>query len=119
MFNETLRIERIARTQGGRYYCKAENGVGVPAIKSIRVDVQCELRLREVLTPHPHPSQSVPLQERAPGTLRDRDGVDREVASRGRAGRKRPLFWEWPAVCYPSALYLLYSHATLLSWTLI
>lgn len=44
MFNETLRIERIARTQGGRYYCKAENGVGVPAIKSIRVDVQCELR---------------------------------------------------------------------------
>lgn len=45
MFNETLRIERIARTQGGRYYCKAENGVGVPAIKSIRVDVQCELAL--------------------------------------------------------------------------
>lgn len=44
VFNETLRIERIARTQGGRYYCKAENGVGVPAIKSIRVDVQCELR---------------------------------------------------------------------------
>lgn len=43
VFNETLRIERIARTQGGRYYCKAENGVGVPAIKSIRVDVQCEL----------------------------------------------------------------------------
>lgn len=45
VFNETLRIERIARTQGGRYYCKAENGVGVPAIKSIRVDVQCELGL--------------------------------------------------------------------------
>lgn len=45
VFNETLRIERIARTQGGRYYCKAENGVGVPAIKSIRVDVQCELAL--------------------------------------------------------------------------
>ncbi|KFO26993.1 MAM domain-containing glycosylphosphatidylinositol anchor protein 1 [Fukomys damarensis] len=40
VFNETLRIEHIARTQGGRYYCKAENGVGVPAIKSIRVDVQ-------------------------------------------------------------------------------
>uniref|UniRef100_A0A8C9KVD2 MAM domain containing glycosylphosphatidylinositol anchor 1 n=1 Tax=Phocoena sinus TaxID=42100 RepID=A0A8C9KVD2_PHOSS len=40
VFNETLRIERIVRTQGGRYYCKAENGVGVPAIKSIRVDVQ-------------------------------------------------------------------------------
>lgn len=49
MFNETLRIERIARTQGGRYYCKAENGVGVPAIKSIRVDVQCESRSYETL----------------------------------------------------------------------
>lgn len=63
MFNETLRIERIARTQGGRYYCKAENGVGVPAIKSIRVDVQCELApLLSILaspcnTSHtPHPS---------------------------------------------------------------
>lgn len=51
VFNETLRIERIARTQGGRYYCKAENGVGVPAIKSIRVDVQCELRSLEDLDP--------------------------------------------------------------------
>ncbi|XP_078503495.1 MAM domain-containing glycosylphosphatidylinositol anchor protein 1 [Lissotriton helveticus] len=40
IFNETLRIEKIHRLQGGRYYCKAENGVGVPAIKSIRVDVQ-------------------------------------------------------------------------------
>ena len=32
----------MSSAQGGRYYCKAENGVGVPAIKSIRVDVQCE-----------------------------------------------------------------------------
>nr|KAF6462469.1 MAM domain containing glycosylphosphatidylinositol anchor 1 [Molossus molossus] len=40
VFNETLRIERMARKQGGSYYCKAENSVGVPAIKSIRVDVQ-------------------------------------------------------------------------------
>ncbi|XP_061115646.1 MAM domain-containing glycosylphosphatidylinositol anchor protein 1 [Conger conger] len=40
VFNVTLRIERIQRVQGGRYYCKAENGVGVAAIKSIRVDVQ-------------------------------------------------------------------------------
>uniref|UniRef100_A0A8B9N535 Ig-like domain-containing protein n=1 Tax=Accipiter nisus TaxID=211598 RepID=A0A8B9N535_9AVES len=40
VLNETLRIEKIQRLQGGRYYCKAENGVGVPAIKSIRVDVQ-------------------------------------------------------------------------------
>lgn len=42
VLNETLRIEKIQRLQGGRYYCKAENGVGVPAIKSIRVDVQCK-----------------------------------------------------------------------------
>ncbi|KAF5901426.1 MAM domain-containing glycosylphosphatidylinositol anchor protein 1-like, partial [Clarias magur] len=40
IFNETLRIDNIQRVQGGRYYCKAENGVGVAAIKSIRVDVQ-------------------------------------------------------------------------------
>uniref|UniRef100_A0A4W5N6X5 MAM domain containing glycosylphosphatidylinositol anchor 2 n=1 Tax=Hucho hucho TaxID=62062 RepID=A0A4W5N6X5_9TELE len=39
VFNETLRITRIQRLQGGRYYCKAENGLGSPAIKSIRVDV--------------------------------------------------------------------------------
>uniref|UniRef100_A0A6Q2XM62 MAM domain containing glycosylphosphatidylinositol anchor 2a n=1 Tax=Esox lucius TaxID=8010 RepID=A0A6Q2XM62_ESOLU len=39
VFNETLRITRIQRHQGGRYYCKAENGLGSPAIKSIRVDV--------------------------------------------------------------------------------
>ncbi|XP_043916261.1 MAM domain-containing glycosylphosphatidylinositol anchor protein 1 [Protopterus annectens] len=40
IFNETFRIEKIQRTQGGRYYCKAENVVGRPVIKSIRVDVQ-------------------------------------------------------------------------------
>ncbi|XP_049446916.1 MAM domain-containing glycosylphosphatidylinositol anchor protein 2-like [Epinephelus fuscoguttatus] len=39
VFNETLHIAEILRTQGGRYYCKAENGLGSPAIKSIRVDV--------------------------------------------------------------------------------
>lgn len=42
IYNETLRIEGIERAQGGRYYCKADNGVGVAAIKSIRVDVQCK-----------------------------------------------------------------------------
>ena len=42
VFNETLHIAKILRTQGGRYYCKAENGLGSPAIKSIRVDVYCE-----------------------------------------------------------------------------
>ncbi|XP_014065463.1 MAM domain-containing glycosylphosphatidylinositol anchor protein 1 [Salmo salar] len=40
IYNETLIIEGIQRVQGGRYYCKADNGVGVAAIKSIRVDVQ-------------------------------------------------------------------------------
>ncbi|XP_063079427.1 MAM domain-containing glycosylphosphatidylinositol anchor protein 2-like [Engraulis encrasicolus] len=39
VFNETLHIAQIQRHQGGRYYCKAENGLGSPAIKSIRVDV--------------------------------------------------------------------------------
>ncbi|XP_053553644.1 MAM domain-containing glycosylphosphatidylinositol anchor protein 2 [Bombina bombina] len=39
VFNDTLRIVNIQRHQGGRYYCKAENGLGSPAIKSIRVDV--------------------------------------------------------------------------------
>ncbi|XP_042189083.1 MAM domain-containing glycosylphosphatidylinositol anchor protein 1 [Callorhinchus milii] len=40
VFNETLRIASIGRLQGGRYYCKADNGVSGPVIKSIRVDVQ-------------------------------------------------------------------------------
>uniref|UniRef100_A0A672HKD1 MAM domain containing glycosylphosphatidylinositol anchor 2a n=1 Tax=Salarias fasciatus TaxID=181472 RepID=A0A672HKD1_SALFA len=39
LHNETLKIEKITRHQGGRYYCKAENGLGSPAIRSIRVDV--------------------------------------------------------------------------------
>uniref|UniRef100_A0A096MIB8 Ig-like domain-containing protein n=1 Tax=Poecilia formosa TaxID=48698 RepID=A0A096MIB8_POEFO len=38
----TLKIENISRHQGGRYYCKAENGLGFPAIRSIRVDVYCK-----------------------------------------------------------------------------
>ncbi|XP_061781132.1 MAM domain-containing glycosylphosphatidylinositol anchor protein 2 [Nerophis lumbriciformis] len=37
--NERLKIEQIERHQGGRYYCKADNGMGSPAIRSIRVDV--------------------------------------------------------------------------------
>ncbi|GAB0191210.1 MAM domain-containing glycosylphosphatidylinositol anchor protein 2 [Grus japonensis] len=45
VFNETLRISNIQRHQGGRYYCKAENGLGSPAIKSIRVDVYFVTRL--------------------------------------------------------------------------
>ncbi|XP_043930192.1 MAM domain-containing glycosylphosphatidylinositol anchor protein 2 [Protopterus annectens] len=39
VFNEILRIVKIQRHQGGRYYCKADNGLGSPAIWSIRVDV--------------------------------------------------------------------------------
>ncbi|KAL8168597.1 UNVERIFIED_CONTAM: MAM domain-containing glycosylphosphatidylinositol anchor protein 2 [Gekko kuhli] len=45
VYNETLRIANIQRHQGGRYYCKAENGLGSPAIKSIRVDVYCKSTL--------------------------------------------------------------------------
>ncbi|XP_078134261.1 MAM domain-containing glycosylphosphatidylinositol anchor protein 2 [Sander vitreus] len=39
LHNGTLKISNISRHQGGRYYCKAENGLGSPAIRSIRVDV--------------------------------------------------------------------------------
>ncbi|XP_029316426.1 MAM domain-containing glycosylphosphatidylinositol anchor protein 2 isoform X2 [Cottoperca gobio] len=39
LLNETLKITNISRHLGGRYYCKAENGLGSPAIRSIRVDV--------------------------------------------------------------------------------
>lgn len=46
VFNETLNIAKILRNQGGRYYCKAENGLGSPAIKSIRVDVYCKQHTR-------------------------------------------------------------------------
>uniref|UniRef100_A0A8C5BKY7 MAM domain containing glycosylphosphatidylinositol anchor 2 n=1 Tax=Gadus morhua TaxID=8049 RepID=A0A8C5BKY7_GADMO len=46
VFNETLHIAKILRTQGGRYYCKAENGLGSPAIKSIRVDVYSTIWVR-------------------------------------------------------------------------
>uniref|UniRef100_A0AAQ5ZBT8 MAM domain containing glycosylphosphatidylinositol anchor 2a n=1 Tax=Amphiprion ocellaris TaxID=80972 RepID=A0AAQ5ZBT8_AMPOC len=39
LHSDTLKIETISRHQGGRYYCKADNGLGSPAIRSIRVDV--------------------------------------------------------------------------------
>lgn len=42
LHNETLKIGNISRHQGGRYYCKADNGLGSPAIHSIRVDVYCK-----------------------------------------------------------------------------
>lgn len=47
LHNETLRIKNISRHQGGRYYCKAENRHGVPAIRSIRVEVYCK-QLRQL-----------------------------------------------------------------------
>ncbi|GAA6102105.1 MAM domain-containing glycosylphosphatidylinositol anchor protein 2-like isoform X1 [Tachysurus ichikawai] len=49
VFNETLHIAKIQRHQGGRYYCKAENGLGSPAIKSIRVDVYSYPKLMQSL----------------------------------------------------------------------
>uniref|UniRef100_UPI00358E3865 MAM domain-containing glycosylphosphatidylinositol anchor protein 1-like n=1 Tax=Myxine glutinosa TaxID=7769 RepID=UPI00358E3865 len=36
---EMLYISPMLRTHGGRYYCRAYNAIGVPAIRSIRVDV--------------------------------------------------------------------------------
>lgn len=70
IYNETLRIESIQRVQGGRYYCKADNGVGVAAIKSIRVDVQCKWAGRKRSTPRPQPAITVAIP-----TVRDgRDG---------------------------------------------
>ncbi|CAB1418037.1 unnamed protein product [Pleuronectes platessa] len=53
IYNETLRIKSIQRGQGGRYYCKADNGVGVAAIKSIRVDVQCKICHLPTTLPQP------------------------------------------------------------------
>lgn len=50
LHNETLKIENINRHQGGRYYCKAENGLGSPAIRSIRVDVYCKNTHTHTLT---------------------------------------------------------------------
>ncbi|KAI7805265.1 putative MAM domain-containing glycosylphosphatidylinositol anchor protein 1-like [Triplophysa rosa] len=51
IFNETLQIPNIQRVQGGRYYCKAENGVGVAAIKSIRVDGETKVLKLKNLRP--------------------------------------------------------------------
>ncbi|KAG7231512.1 hypothetical protein INR49_011603 [Caranx melampygus] len=50
LHNDTLRIESISRHQGGRYYCKAENRLGIPAIRSIRVDNQTNQKIRESFT---------------------------------------------------------------------
>lgn len=47
--------------QGGRYYCKADNGVGVAAIKSIRVDVQCKWAERVGSTSRPQPTVTAAL----------------------------------------------------------
>lgn len=70
IYNETLRIEGIQRVQGGRYYCKADNGVGVAAIKSIRVDVQCKWAERDGSTSRPQPTitAAIPtIREKAMG----------------------------------------------------
>ncbi|XP_016379938.1 MAM domain-containing glycosylphosphatidylinositol anchor protein 2-like [Sinocyclocheilus rhinocerous] len=63
VFNETLNIAKIHRHQGGRYYCKAENGLGSPAIKSIRVDVYSPASIK-LLVEDPivvNPGQTVSL----------------------------------------------------------
>lgn len=58
--------------QGGRYYCKADNGVGVAAIKSIRVDVQCKWAERDGSTSRPQPTitAAIPtIREAAEGEM--------------------------------------------------
>lgn len=76
IYNETLRIEGIQRVQGGRYYCKADNGVGVAAIKSIRVDVQCKWAGRgSTSRPQPTVTAAIP-------TVRD-GGRDGEIGVGG------------------------------------
>lgn len=70
IYNETLRIEGIQRVQGGRYYCKADNGVGVAAIKSIRVDVQCKWAGRKRSTSRPQ----LTITAAIPTVREDRDG---------------------------------------------
>lgn len=76
IYNETLRIEGIQRVQGGRYYCKADNGVGVAAIKSIRVDVQCKWAGRKRKKKKQPPSTSGPqltITTAIPTVREDRD----------------------------------------------
>lgn len=72
IYNETLRIEGIQRVQGGRYYCKADNGVGVAAIKSIRVDVQCKWAERGGSTSRPQPTVTAAIP-----TVRDGGEMER------------------------------------------
>ncbi|XP_060031575.1 MAM domain-containing glycosylphosphatidylinositol anchor protein 2 [Erinaceus europaeus] len=82
VFNETLRIADIQRHQGGRYYCKAENGLGSPAIKSIRVDVY--YLDDPVVTVH----QSI-------GEAKEQFYYERTVFLRCVAGSNPPVRYSW------------------------
>lgn len=78
IYNETLRIEGIQRVQGGRYYCKADNGVGVAAIKSIRVDVQCKWSGRDGSTSRPQPTVTATIPTVSDGGEMERLGGGRK-----------------------------------------
>lgn len=61
--------------QGGRYYCKADNGVGVAVIKSIRVDVQCKWAGRTKSTSRPQLTVTTAIPTVREG--RDREEMER------------------------------------------
>lgn len=91
IYNETLRIEGIQRVQGGRYYCKADNGVGVAAIKSIRVDVQCKWAGRKRSTSRPQ----LTITTAIPTVRIVRDGKIGGGKMKDRLDRWWDFRWEW------------------------
>ncbi|XP_053093434.1 MAM domain-containing glycosylphosphatidylinositol anchor protein 2 isoform X6 [Pangasianodon hypophthalmus] len=88
VFNETLRITHIQRHHGGRYYCKAENGLGAPAIKSIRVDVYCEL-------PSTYLDDPVVTVHQSVGEAKEQFYYERTVFLRCAANSNPPVRYSW------------------------
>ncbi|XP_061531355.1 MAM domain-containing glycosylphosphatidylinositol anchor protein 2 isoform X2 [Phycodurus eques] len=80
--NDTLKIESIGRHQGGRYYCKADNGIGTPAIRSIRVDVY--FLDEPLITVH-----------QSAGDAKDRFYAERTVFLRCVAASNPPVAYTW------------------------
>ncbi|KAM9777319.1 MAM domain-containing glycosylphosphatidylinositol anchor protein 2-like [Neosynchiropus ocellatus] len=80
--NETLKIENINRHQGGRYYCKAENGLGSPAIRSIRVDVY-------------YLDQPVIMVHQSVGEMKEQFYFERTVFLRCVAQSNPPVLYTW------------------------
>ncbi|KAM8833371.1 MAM domain-containing glycosylphosphatidylinositol anchor protein 2 isoform 3-T3 [Synchiropus picturatus] len=80
--NETLRIQNINRHQGGRYYCKADNGLGSPAIRSIRVDVY-------------YLDQPVIMVHQSVGEMKEQFYFERTVFLRCVAQSNPPVLYTW------------------------